>query len=197
MTPQPKRPAFGTLLTSHMAVTHYPRWQVEPERDQAGRLDRNQSRGAHAALCQHLLRRIQGIPPRRWFRACVRMDRHMQRLLQSARLLVLPEPDVAQVADMVRSLIKRCRDAVPEAPGALYCVRLFLVRRRISARPRPRPPRPCWWYCASPVWDYFAGGEKPLRILVDDQKHALRAAHGHGENRRQLRRRIGAHHECA
>ncbi len=22
---------------------------------------------------------------------------------------------------------------------------------------------------ASPVWDYFAGGEKPLRILVDDQ----------------------------
>jgi hypothetical protein len=23
MTPQPKRPAFGTLLTSHMVVTHY------------------------------------------------------------------------------------------------------------------------------------------------------------------------------
>jgi len=24
---------------------------------------------------------------------------------------------------------------------------------------------------ASPVWDYFAGGAKPLRIYVEDQKH--------------------------
>ena len=49
-----------------------------------------------------------------------RMDRHIERMRQSARQLVLPEPDAAQLADMVRAVIERCRDAVPEAPGALY-----------------------------------------------------------------------------
>src|SRR5277367_829709 len=48
-----------------------------------------------------------------------RMDRHIQRLQQSARQLVLPVPEAAQVADMVCSVVVRCRDAVPEAPGAL------------------------------------------------------------------------------
>ena len=46
-----------------------------------------------------------------------RMDRHLQRFQQSARQLVLPEPDAKQVADMVRAVINRCRDAVPEAPN--------------------------------------------------------------------------------
>ncbi len=98
-----------------------------------------------------------------------RMDRHMQRLRQSARLLVLPEPDVAQVADMVRAVINRCRDAVPEAPGALYLRPIiFGTTANIGAATTPTTEA-MLVVLASPVWDYFAGGEKPLRILVDDQ----------------------------
>jgi branched-chain amino acid aminotransferase len=104
-----------------------------------------------------------------------RMDRHIQRMLQSARLLVLPEPDPVQLAEMVRAVIARCRDAVPEAPGALYLRPiLFGTTANIGAAATPAADA-LLLVLASPVWDYFAGGMKPLRILVDDE-HTRSAA---------------------
>jgi branched-chain amino acid aminotransferase len=98
-----------------------------------------------------------------------RMDRHIQRMRQSARQLVLPEPDAAQLADMVRAVIRRCRDAVPEAPGALYLRPiLFGTTANIGAAATPTAEASLI-VLASPVWDYFSGGAKPLRILVDDE----------------------------
>jgi branched-chain amino acid aminotransferase len=98
-----------------------------------------------------------------------RMDRHIQRLQQSARQLVLPQPDAAQVSDMVRAVINRCRDAVPEAPGALYLRPiLFGTTANIGAAATPATEATLI-VLASPVWDYFSGGVKPLRILVDDE----------------------------
>jgi branched-chain amino acid aminotransferase len=97
------------------------------------------------------------------------MDRHIQRMQQSARQLVLPEPDAAQLADMVRAVINRCRDAVPEAPGALYLRPiLFGTTANIGAAATPAAEASLI-VLASPVWDYFSGGVKPLRILVDDE----------------------------
>jgi branched-chain amino acid aminotransferase len=98
-----------------------------------------------------------------------RMDRHIQRMRQSARQLVLPEPDAAQLADMVRAVVDRCRDAVPEAPGALYLRPiLFGTTANIGAAATPTVDASLM-VLASPVWDYFSGGVKPLRILVDDE----------------------------
>jgi branched-chain amino acid aminotransferase len=98
-----------------------------------------------------------------------RMDRHIQRMRQSARQLVLPEPDAAQLADMVRAVVDRCRDAVPEAPGALYLRPiLFGTTANIGAAATPTTDASLM-VLASPVWDYFSGGVKPLRILVDDE----------------------------
>jgi branched-chain amino acid aminotransferase len=104
-----------------------------------------------------------------------RMDRHIARMRQSARLLVLPEPDPVQLADMVRAVIDRCRAAVPEAPGALYLRPLLIgTTANIGAAATPATEASLM-VLASPVWDYFAGGMKPLRILVDDQ-HTRSAA---------------------
>jgi branched-chain amino acid aminotransferase len=104
-----------------------------------------------------------------------RMDRHIERMRQSARLLVLPEPDAAQLAEMVRAVIERCREAVPEAPGALYLRPiLFGTTANIGAAATPAADA-LLLVLASPVWDYFAGGMKPLRILVDDE-HTRSAA---------------------
>jgi branched-chain amino acid aminotransferase len=98
-----------------------------------------------------------------------RMDRHIQRMRQSARQLVLPEPDAAQLAGMVRAVIDRCRDAVPEAPGALYLRPiLFGTTANIGAAATPATEASLI-VLASPVWDYFSGGVKPLRILIDDE----------------------------
>jgi branched-chain amino acid aminotransferase len=104
-----------------------------------------------------------------------RMDRHIERMRQSARLLVLPEPDPKQLAEMVRAVIDRCREAVPEAPGALYLRPiLFGTTANIGAAATPAADASLL-VLASPVWDYFAGGMKPLRILVDDE-HTRSAA---------------------
>lgn len=95
-----------------------------------------------------------------------RLERHIERLRQSARALVLPEPHVEQVARMVLSLVSRCRNEVPEAPGALYLRPvLFGTLPNIGAA-GVATTEACLVVLASPVWDYFAGGLKPLRISV-------------------------------
>jgi branched-chain amino acid aminotransferase len=105
-----------------------------------------------------------------------RLDQHIARMRQSARLLVLPEPDAAQLAQMVAAVIDRCRDAVPDAPGALYLRPLLIgTTPNIGAAAKP-PAEASLIVLASPVWDYFAGGMQPLRILVDDQ-NTRSAAH--------------------
>jgi branched-chain amino acid aminotransferase len=169
MTSQPQRPAFGTLLTSHMAVATYQAGQwSKAEIKPVAPLEL--SPAAHvlhyASTC------FEGFKAFRRADGSVhvfRMDRHIARLRQSARQLVLPEPDATQVADMVRAVIHRCRDAVPEAPGALYLRPiLFGTTANIGAAATPAGEASLI-VLASPVWDYFAGGMKALRILVDDQ----------------------------
>jgi branched-chain amino acid aminotransferase len=169
MTSQPQRPAFGTVLTSHMAVATYQggRWNASEIKPVA---PIELSPAAHvlhyASTC------FEGFKAFRRADGSVhifRMDRHIQRMRQSARQLVLPEPDAAQVADMVRAVINRCRDAVPEAPGALYLRPiLFGTTANIGAAATPTMEASLI-VLASPVWDYFSGGVKPLRILVDDE----------------------------
>src|ERR1019366_5054664 len=175
MTAPPQRPPFGSLLASHMAVASYQggRWssiEIRP----VGPIEL--SPAAHvlhyASTC------FEGFKAFRRADGSVhifRMDRHIQRMLQSARLLVLPEPDPVQLAEMVRAMVGRCRDAVPEAPGALYLRPiLFGTTANIGAAATPAADA-LLMVLASPVWDYFAGGMKPLRILVDDE-HTRSAA---------------------
>jgi branched-chain amino acid aminotransferase len=169
MTSQPQRPAFGTLLTSHMAVATY----------QAGRWSASEIKPVapiELSPAAHVLHYsstcFEGFKAFRRADGTVhifRMDRHIQRMRQSARQLVLPEPDAAQLADMVRAVINRCRDAVPEAPGALYLRPiLFGTTANIGAAATPTTEASLI-VLASPVWDYFSGGVKPLRILVDGE----------------------------
>jgi branched-chain amino acid aminotransferase len=169
MSVQPPRPAFGTLLTSHMAVATYSqgRWSKSEIKPVA---PIELSPAAHvlhyASTC------FEGFKAFRRADGSVhvfRMDRHIQRMQQSARQLALPEPDAAQLANMVRAVINRCRDAVPEAPGALYLRPiLFGTTANIGAAATPAADASLL-VLASPVWDYFSGGMKPLRILVDDE----------------------------
>jgi branched-chain amino acid aminotransferase len=169
MTSQPQRPAFGTLLTSHMAVATYQggRWSSSEIKPVA---PIELSPAAH--VLHYSSTCFEGFKAYRRADGSIhvfRMDRHIERMRQSARQLVLPEPDAAQLADMVRGVVRRCRDAVPEAPGALYLRPiLFGTTANIGAAATPAAEASLI-VLASPVWDYFAGGAKPLRILVDDE----------------------------
>jgi branched-chain amino acid aminotransferase len=116
---------------------------------------------------------FEGFKAYRWKDGTVnvfRMDRHIERMRQSARALVLPEPPVALLADMITSVIDRSRAQVPEAPGALYMrPLLFGTVANIGAAATPSSEASLI-VLASPVWDYFAQGMKPLRIFVEEDK---------------------------
>ncbi|MBS0365541.1 MAG: branched-chain amino acid aminotransferase [Proteobacteria bacterium] len=165
---EPVRPAFGTVLAEQMAVAVYRDGKWQPHELRAtGTIPMHP--GAHvlhyASTC------FEGFKAYRWADGSInvfRMDRHIERMRQSARSLVLPEPDAAQLAAMVRATIDANRAAVPEAPGALYLRPLLIgTTPNIGAAATPATEA-MLIVLVSPVWDYFAGGAKPLRILVDD-----------------------------
>jgi branched-chain amino acid aminotransferase len=114
---------------------------------------------------------FEGFKAYRWADGSInifRMDRHIERLRQSARALVLPEPDPVQLAQMIRIAVEQNRNQVPEAPGALYLrPLLFGTTANIGAAATPADEASLI-VLSSPVWDYFAGGMKPLRIYVED-----------------------------
>jgi branched-chain amino acid aminotransferase len=170
------RPAFGTVLAKHMAVATWRDGKWSPhEMRPTGPFPMHP--GAHvlhyASSC------FEGFKAYRAANGSVhafRVDRHIARLRQSARLLSLAEPDAGQLAEMIRATIDLNRDEVPEAPGALYMRPiLFGTTPNIGAASQPAADV-MLVVLASPVWDYFAGGAKPLRILVDDQ-NARTATH--------------------
>jgi len=164
----PARPAFGTVLAPTMVVSKYRdgKWTPMDARP-VGPLDIHPAAHVlhYASTC------FEGFKAYRWADGSVnvfRMDRHIERLRQSARALVLPEPDAAQLSQMIRATIDQNRKDVPEAPGALYMrPLLFGTTPNIGAAATPADEATLV-VLASPVWDYFAGGMKPLRIYVED-----------------------------
>ncbi|HXQ31861.1 MAG TPA: branched-chain amino acid aminotransferase [Steroidobacteraceae bacterium] len=170
----PQNAPFGSILTDVMAIAWFHRGEWRPHTLKAvGPIEIHPAAHAlhYGSEC------FEGFKAYKWADGSVhvfRMDRHIERLRQSARALVLPEPDAGQVAQMVTEVIDRCRSAVPDAPGALYLrPLLFGTMANIGAASTPTDEA-CLVVLASPVWDYFAGGARPLRIYLEE--HATRCA---------------------
>ncbi|HTX23674.1 MAG TPA: branched-chain-amino-acid transaminase [Steroidobacteraceae bacterium] len=168
VTTSPRQAPFGSVLTQSMSVAWFRDGKWWPDR-----LEPTAPLPIHPAA--HALH--YGSSCFEGFKAyrrgdggihIFRLQQHIERFRQSARLLYLPQPDAAQVAHMVVSLIDRCRRDVPEAPGALYLRPvLFGTLPNIGSASSPTSEA-CLTVLASPVWDYFAGGGmKPLRIYIE------------------------------
>ena len=100
-----------------------------------------------------------------------RLDDHVRRMQASARSLHLPEPPAATLRAMVFDVVSAALDIIPEPPGALY-LRPTLIGLTPNIGAAAAPASEALLYVlASPVGDYFAGGVKPLKILVDDTRH--------------------------
>lgn len=167
--PVPSRPAFGSVLASQMGTARFSagRWNA-PAVGPTGPIEL--SPAAHvlhyASTC------FEGLKAYRWADGSInvfRLDKHMARLRQSARLLVLPEPHAGLPETMICDVVAAVRAEVPEAPGALYLRPLLMgTLPNIGAAATPSDEATLL-VLASPVWDYFAGGMKPLRIYVEEQ----------------------------
>jgi branched-chain amino acid aminotransferase len=165
------RPAFGTVLAEQMSIATYANgaWSVDKVVPVAPLPMHPAAHVLHyASTC------FEGFKAYRWADGTIhvfRMDRHVARLRQSAQLLSLPVPDATQLEKMILETIDRNRTQVPEPPGALYMRPvLFGTMPNIGAASQPSNEATLV-VLASPVWDYFAGGMKPLRIYVEDQRH--------------------------
>ena len=163
------RPAFGTVLASAMAVATWRdgKWSSHELR-KYGPIELSPAiHGLHyGSTC------FEGFKAYRWADDSVnifRMEKHIARMRQSATSLVLPQPDAAQLATMIAAVVDRVRGEVPEAPGALYLrPTLFGTGQSIGGATSPATEA-MLVVLASPVWDYFAKGEKPLRIYVEEK----------------------------
>jgi len=168
-TQKPAHPPFGSVLTDTMAVATCKdgRWSAH-EIKKTGPIEL--SPAAH--VLHYSSTCFEGFKAYKWADGSVnvfRMDRHIARMLQSARSLALTEPDAKQLEEMIVTVIDRVRDQVPDAPGALYLRPiLFGTTPNIGAAASP-PGELMLLVLASPVWDYFSGGMKALKIHVESE----------------------------
>ncbi len=98
-----------------------------------------------------------------------RLERHVARMRQSAGALHLPVPDAGALEAMVCDIVSQNREDAPDFPGALY-VRPTLIGtlENIGAAASPSTEA-LLFVLTSPVGDYFAGGMRPLRIVISEE----------------------------
>lgn len=99
-----------------------------------------------------------------------RLDRHVQRLQNSASVLVLPAPTTELVNEMIVDVVRASLDEVPDAPGSLY-LRPTLIGTEENIGAASRPSREAMLFVlASQVGDYFAGGARPLALAIETER---------------------------
>ncbi len=94
--------------------------------------------------------------------------RHVERMRQSAAILRLPVPPAELLHGMLRDIVAANLDQVPEQPGSLY-LRPTLIGTLPNIGAAASPSSSALLYVLpSPVGDYFAGGVRPLSLLVEE-----------------------------
>lgn len=98
-----------------------------------------------------------------------RMDRNIDRIAQSSKLLALPEIDKEQVAQMTTEIVSRFASDVPQPPGSMYIRPTHIGTEPAIGKAAVPTLTSCFYVLLSPVGDYFSGGDRPLRLLIDDK----------------------------
>ncbi len=99
-----------------------------------------------------------------------RLEDHIARMQKSAASLRLPVPDADMLADMVIGLVRAHVAGIPAPPSSLY-LRPTLIGTLANIGAAASPSTEATLFVlASPVGDYFAGGARPLKLLIEDQR---------------------------
>lgn len=97
-----------------------------------------------------------------------RMDQNIQRLANSCKLLHLPPVDKAHSERMITQAVAHFADEVPAPPSSLY-IRPTIIGTDPLIGAAASPSKTAYQYMLlSPVGDYFTGGDKALRILIEE-----------------------------
>ncbi|MEE9417431.1 MAG: branched-chain-amino-acid transaminase [Acidimicrobiales bacterium] len=99
--------------------------------------------------------------------AIFRLDDHVARFVQSIGYLRLGVPDGELVRQMIIDAVKANAYDTPDSPGALY-IRPTLIGTEPNIGAAASPSATTLIYILnSPVGDYFAGGVRPLTLMVE------------------------------
>ncbi len=161
---------FGTTFCDHIAIAKYAdgAWQAASIEPLAPLPMHPAAHVFHyASTC------FEGFKGYRWADGKARVFRlndHVVRMQKSAASLRMPIPDADMLTHMVIDLVARHVDDIPEPPSSLY-LRPTLVGTlpNIGAAAAPSTEATLF-VLASPVGDYFTGGARPLKLLVDDTR---------------------------
>lgn len=100
--------------------------------------------------------------------AIFRMDKNIARMQQSSKLLSLPEFDADLLKQMIIDVVKHHAADVPTPPGSMY-IRPTHIGTEPAIGKAANPTTTSMLYVLlSPVGDYFAGGSRGLRLLMED-----------------------------
>ncbi|KXI27405.1 branched-chain amino acid aminotransferase [Paraglaciecola hydrolytica] len=97
-----------------------------------------------------------------------RMDQNVKRFAQSSRFLSLPAIDEAQVSKMIVDIVAQYAADVPLPPGSMYIRPTHIGTEGAIGKAAAPTLSSMLYVLLSPVGDYFAGGAKALRILLDE-----------------------------
>jgi len=160
--------AFGSVFTPEMIVSRYDEsgWSV-PEVVPSDSISLHP--GAHvfhyASTC------FEGLKAFRHADGSInifRMDRNVQRMAQSSRLLNLPPVDQKQLSQMIVDITRRFADEVPEPPGSLYIRPTHIGTEPAIGKAAAPSTSSLLYVLLSPVGDYFSGGSTALRLLLKE-----------------------------
>jgi len=161
--------AFGTVAASSMVVA-----EARDGSFSSARVQPTTAFSLHPfAHCLHYGSTcFEGLKAHRGVDGVVRIfraDRHIARMRRTAELVQLPVPPSELLEEMIVTAVEANLSEAPEAPGALYLrPMLFGTDPNIGAAASPSTSA-ILAVVASPVGDYFAGGIRPLTLLVETE----------------------------
>lgn len=167
-TADPFTAPFGTLFGDHVTVAHGGPSGYEYSGAAQPIADFSLHPGTHAlhygSTC------FEGLKAHRQADGSVaifRLDDHIARFRNSISLLRLPVPDTALLRDMFLQAASANIELTPAQPGSLYLRPTIIgADRNIGAAAAPSQTA-LLYVLTSPVGDYFAGGIRPLSLLIE------------------------------
>lgn len=169
---------FGSQFAPKMALSRFVDGQWSPvEMTEVGRLDLHPATHVlhYASECFEGLKAYRNGDGAHIFR----LDKHVDRMQRSAAHLLLPQPPAEVLREAIIRTVREANEVIPDYPGSLYLrPTLFGTDPNIGSAAKASQSA-MLYVLASPVGDYFSGGVKPLRVLVDDSN--MRCAPGFGQ----------------
>ena len=95
---------------------------------------------------------------------------HAERMIQSGTFLHLMAPPEQQFVDMCATIVRDAAEEIPPAPGALYLRPVLIGSDTNIGAASSASVSSVFYVMASPVGDYFGGGERALRLLIEDKQ---------------------------